>query len=90
MRLAAIGVLLGAAVALSGPGAALAADTTSSVPPSSASSGDGQGNPLTPLTPSTPAPQTQTVTPTVAAPTTQTPTAGSSSLSGTNSLAIAI
>jgi hypothetical protein len=85
--LAAIGVLLGALVALSIPGAALAADSTASTPLPSADSGS---NPLTPLTPSVPAPQTQTVTPTVAAPTTQTPTQGSSTFSGTNAIAIAI
>ena len=90
LRLAAIGVLLGAMVALSIPGAALGADSASTVPLSSGSPGDGQASPLTPLTPSTPAPQTQTVTPTVAAPTTQTPTSGSSTLSGTNAIAIAI
>ena len=89
LRLAAVGVLLGALVALSIPGAALAADSASTVPLSSGSPG-GQPNPLTPLTPSTPAAQTQTVTPTVAAPTTQTPTSGSSTLSGTNAIAIAI
>jgi hypothetical protein len=92
LRLGAIGVLVGALVAslvvLLLPGLALAADTTSSVPLQSA--GGSQSNPLTPLTPSAPAQQTQPVTPTVAAPTTQTPTAGSSSLSGTNAIAIAI
>ncbi len=93
LKLGGIFVLVAALLALAVPGAALAADSASTVPQTSdlsGSSGDGQGNPLTPLTPSTPAPQTQTVTPTVAAPTTQTPTAGSSTLSGTNAIAIAI
>jgi hypothetical protein len=88
LRLAAIGVLLGALVALSVPGLALAADTTSSIPLPSA--GGSQSNPLTPLTPSTPAQLTQTVTPTVPAPTTQTPAQGSSTFSGTNAIAIAL
>jgi hypothetical protein len=88
LRAAKIGALAGTLFALAVPGAALAADSASTVPLSSGS-GDGQGNPLTPLTPSTPAPQTQTVTPTLAAPTTQTPTSGSSTFSGTNAIAIA-